>query len=79
MPFALLHCEAPEALRRAWIRKRQGDASEATEALLDAQQGWFEPLDAEEKAHTLHLKTDESHVAEAVADRIRQHFGLRHG
>jgi|TARA_Y100001933_G_scaffold139513_1_gene138346 aminoglycoside phosphotransferase family enzyme/predicted kinase len=79
VPFALLHCEAPEALRRAWIRKRQGDASEATEALLDAQQGWFEPLDAEEKAHTLHLKTDESHVAEAVADRIRQHFGLRHG
>lgn len=74
VPFILIHCEAPEALRRQWIRDRKGDASEATEALLDAQQSWFEPLSAEEKAHTVHLRTDEEHVAEAVADRIRQHF-----
>ena len=76
LPFALIHCEAPETLRREWIRKRTGDASEATEALLTAQQGWFEPLTAEEKSHTIHLHTEELHVAEAVADRIRQHFGL---
>ncbi|AOY88951.1 hypothetical protein BKP64_12685 [Marinobacter salinus] len=76
LPFALLHCEAPEALRREWIRARSGDASEATEELLDAQQSWFEPLTADEKSHTIHLHTDEEHVAEAVADRIRQHFGL---
>jgi uncharacterized protein len=30
----------------------------------------------EEKTHTVHLHTDQEHVAEAVADRIRQHFGL---
>ncbi|MCG7200909.1 AAA family ATPase [Marinobacter pelagius] len=77
VPFALLHCEAPEELRRQWIRSRSGDASEATEELLDAQQGWFEPLTAMEKAHTVHLHTDQEHVAEAVADRIRQHFGLQ--
>lgn len=76
-PFALLHCEAPEELRRQWIRSRSGDASEATEELLDAQQHWFEPLTAMEKAHTVHLHTDQEHVAEAVADRIRQHFGLQ--
>ncbi len=76
VPFALLHCEAPENLRRQWIRSRSGDASEATEELLDAQQSWFEPLTAMEKAHTIHLHTDQEHVAEAVADRIRQHFGL---
>lgn len=76
LPFALIHCEAPETLRREWIRKRTDDASEATEALLTAQQGWFEPLTAEEKSHTIHLHTEEVHVAEAVADRIRQHFGL---
>lgn len=76
VPFALLHCEAPEALRREWIRKRSGDASEATEELLEAQSTWFEPLTAEEKTHTIHLHTDQEHVAEAVADRIRQHFGL---
>jgi len=77
VPFALLHCEAPENLRRQWIRSRSGDASEATEELLDAQQSWFEPLTAMEKAHTIHLHTDQEHVAEAVADRIRQHFGLQ--
>ncbi len=76
VPFALLHTEAPEDLRRAWVRNRQGDASEATEELLDAQQHWFEPLTTEEKTHTVHLHTDQEHVAEAVADRIRQHFGV---
>lgn len=74
VPFLLIHCEAPEATRRDWIRAREGDASEATETLLEAQRTWFEPLSAEEKAHTVHLHTDEPHVAEAVADRIRQHL-----
>jgi len=77
VPFALLHCEAPEQLRREWVRKRKGDASEATEELLDAQQSWFEPLTTEEKTHTVHLHTEQEHVAEAVADRIRQHLGLQ--
>lgn len=76
VPFALLHCDAPEELRREWIRKRANDASEATEALLDEQQTWYEPLTPEERSHTIHLQTDQEHVAEAVADRIRQHFGL---
>lgn len=76
VPFALLHCEAPENLRRQWIRQRQGDASEATEELLDAQMNWFEPLTQEEKGHTIHIHTEQEHVAEALADRIRQHLGL---
>lgn len=74
-PFLLVHCEAPEDMRRQWVRDRKGDASEATEELLDAQQSWFEPLSAEEKKHTIHLRTEQAHVAEAVADRIRQHLG----
>ncbi len=76
VPFALLHCEAPEALRRDWIRKRTGDASEATEELLDAQQSWFEPLTQDEKTHTVHIHTEQEHVGEALAGRIRQHLGL---
>ena len=76
VPFSLIHCEAPETLRREWIRNRKGDASEATEELLDTQQTWFEPLTAEEKTHTIHLHTDQKQVAEAVADRIRQHLGI---
>ncbi|WP_339781112.1 AAA family ATPase [uncultured Marinobacter sp.] len=78
VPFALIHCEAPEELRKEWVRKRKGDASEATEELLDAQKDWFEPLTVEEKTYTAHLRSDQEHVAEAVADRIRQHFGLTH-
>ena len=76
VPFALIHCEAPDELRKEWARKRKGDASEATEALLEAQKDWFEPLTAEEKICTVHLRTDQEHVAEAVADRIRRHFGF---
>ena len=76
LPFALIHCEAPEESRRQWIRERDGDASEATEELLEAQASWFEPLTAQEKTHTVHLYTDQDHLAEAVADRIRQHFGM---
>lgn len=79
VPFALIHCEAPEEMRKAWVRERKGDASEATEALLESQKGWFEPLTAEESTYTAHLHTDQEHVAEAVADRIRQHFGLPPG
>ncbi|PCM43089.1 AAA family ATPase [Marinobacter sp. ANT_B65] len=75
-PFALIHCEAPEDLRKEWVRKRKGDASEATIELLDIQKDWFEPLTDKESTYTAHLHTDQEHVAEAVADRIRQHFGL---
>ncbi|WP_100639290.1 AAA family ATPase [Marinobacter salexigens] len=76
VPFALVHCEAPEDLRKEWIRNREGDASEATVELLDAQKDWYEPLTAEEKTYTVQLRSDQEHVAEAVAERIRQHFGL---
>jgi len=79
LPFALIHCEAPEESRRQWIRERDGDASEATEELLEAQASWFEPLTNQEKTHTVHLHTDQDHLAEAVADRIRQHFGMPGG
>jgi uncharacterized protein len=76
LPFALIHCEATEETRRRWIRERDGDASEATEELLETQASWFEPLTDQEKTHTVHLYTDQDHLAEAVADRIRQHFGM---
>jgi hypothetical protein len=32
-------------------------------------------LTEKEKSHTIHLRTDQEQVAEAVADRIRQHLG----
>ncbi len=76
MPFALIHCEAPEDTRRQWIRARQGDASEADESLLEQQKQWEEPLSEVEKTHTVHIRTDEPMAAGELAHRIRAHFGL---
>ncbi|WP_227546025.1 bifunctional aminoglycoside phosphotransferase/ATP-binding protein [Marinobacter fonticola] len=76
MPFALVDCEAPEELRRQWVRERSNDASEATEALLDQQRTWLEPLTEREKSHTVHVHTEADRVAEDLAERIRGHFTL---
>ncbi|SET78857.1 MULTISPECIES: AAA family ATPase [Marinobacter] len=76
LPFALIHCEAPEATRREWIRARKGDASEADETLLEQQRQWEEPLSEVEKTHTVHIHTDEALAAGELAHRIRAHFGM---
>lgn len=75
VPFALIHCEAPEATRHQWIRARQGDASEATAELLSAQSQWEEPLTSREKAHTIHVRTDEPQAIGELVSRIRAHLG----
>ncbi|PVY77044.1 hypothetical protein C8D92_104278 [Tamilnaduibacter salinus] len=74
LPFCLIDCEAPEETRRQWVRERQGDASEATESLLDAQRQWAESLTEEERTHTIHVRTDAEGAAELLAERIRGHF-----
>lgn len=79
LPFGLIHCEAPEAKRREWIRERHGDASEAREDLLEQQKHWEEPLSEVEKTHTVHIHTDESLAAGELAHRIRAHFGMDDG
>jgi aminoglycoside phosphotransferase family enzyme/gluconate kinase len=76
VPFALIDCEAPDDLRRTWVRERSGDASEADESMLDEQKTWIEPLSDREKVHTIHVHTEEDRVAEALANRIRQHFDM---
>ncbi len=47
-PFAILACAAPLDELRRRITARQGDASEATVAVLERQLTWIEPLVAEE-------------------------------
>jgi aminoglycoside phosphotransferase family enzyme/predicted kinase len=50
VPFSILApAAAPEEMRRRLIA-RQGDASEATPAVLDQQLGWFEPPDAAQES-----------------------------
>lgn len=76
VPFAILYCEASEEQRRIWIQNRRDDASEATEALLDEQMTWLEAIGEDEASYTIRLHTEQPDVAQAVAGRIRQHFGL---
>ncbi|MBI5900597.1 MAG: AAA family ATPase [Rhodocyclales bacterium] len=48
--FAIVHTDAPVDELRSRIAARRGDVSEATAAVLEKQLGWFEALDAEERA-----------------------------
>lgn len=55
-PFHILACEAPVEVLRQRIGARQaagGDASEATQAVLEQQLGWLEPLTDAERATAL--------------------------
>ena len=47
--FQILVTEAPMDVLRQRILSRQGDASEATVAVLEKQQVWFEALDEDER------------------------------
>jgi uncharacterized protein len=55
--FSLIDCRAPEAVLRARIRARSGDASEADEAVLDLLRARAEPLGPDETDSTLTLQT----------------------
>jgi len=76
VPFALIHCEAEESVRRERIRQRRNDASEATEDLLNAQKDWYEPITETEQHHTLTVDSCCDSSAPALGQAIRQHFGL---
>lgn len=52
-PFFILDCQAPPQLLRQRLLARQGDASEANAALLDALSGTAEPLGTEERGFVL--------------------------
>ena len=52
-PFFILDCQAPPQLLRQRLLARQGDASEANAALLDALSGTAEPLGADEQGFVL--------------------------
>ncbi|MGV3569360.1 MAG: AAA family ATPase [Ramlibacter sp.] len=52
-PFAILACEAPEAVLRQRLLARRGDASEAGLAVLEALRRTAEPLHPDEQAHVL--------------------------
>lgn len=80
MPSMILSCEAPEATLRERIRERAertGEASEATEPVLDQQLASAEAPDDEEKQHTVHVRTDDPNALPGLIRTIEQHFGHR--
>lgn len=71
VPFALIHCDAPERQRREWIRKRSGDPSEAAEALITVQNSWFEPITEEESKTVIRVQSAVPQDVEGAAQRIQ--------
>lgn len=53
VPFAILHCQAPDATLRERLLARRDDASEANPLVLDKLQTSAEPLDDEELGYLL--------------------------
>ncbi len=72
VPFAILHCHAPEPVLRARVAARSAgghDASEADVAVLQRQIASHEPLDAGERANALDVATDGTVDVAALAVR----------
>ena len=72
VPFAILHCHAPEPVLRARVAARSAgghDASEADVAVLQRQTASHEPLDAGERANALDVATDGTVDVAALAVR----------
>ncbi|MDO5288897.1 MAG: AAA family ATPase [Pseudomonadota bacterium] len=79
VPWAILAFHAPENLLRERVRQRQqrgGDASEADEAVLQAQLAHIDPFTPQEQAHTLPLDTTCAVDWAAAWPRLRQTLGL---
>jgi aminoglycoside phosphotransferase family enzyme/predicted kinase len=74
-PAAVLHCRAPIEVLRERVRARRAaghDASEADVALLERQQGYWEPLTGAERAVALDVDTsDDGAVELALASLSR--------
>jgi aminoglycoside phosphotransferase family enzyme/predicted kinase len=71
--FAILHCDAPEAVLRERVAARESagrDASEAGLAVLEAQLAAREPLGPVEASHTLVVGTEGELDAAAIAARL---------
>lgn len=69
VPFLVLDCQAPQAVLRERVARREGtasDASEATLAVLDSQLRTAEALDAEEAAFSLRIDTGTGDARDAV-------------
>lgn len=73
-PFLILDCHAPDEVIASWLTQRQAasqDPSDATMAVVAAQQANREPLDDEELAHSKRVDTHDSASLDSLIQRIR--------
>ena len=75
VPFMILSCEAPDAVIEQWLTQRQaegGDPSDATLAVINAQQSSREPLSESEQLLNRQISTPEAGSLDALVSDIRQ-------
>lgn len=75
VPFLILDCNAPQAVIAGWLAQRQtenNDPSDATLAVIEAQQASREPLDAEETLRSKRVETNQSGDLDDLIKNIRQ-------
>jgi aminoglycoside phosphotransferase family enzyme/predicted kinase len=75
VPFLILDCDAPHAVIAGWLAQRQAennDPSDATMAVIEAQQADREPLTSEETLHSKRVETNNSGDLDTLIDQIRQ-------
>ncbi|WP_268799531.1 bifunctional aminoglycoside phosphotransferase/ATP-binding protein [Pseudomonas huanghezhanensis] len=74
-PLLILDCSAPQAVIEGWLEQRQAenqDPSDATLAVIEAQQTSREPLTAEELLSSKHVETNISSDLDGLVAHIRQ-------
>ncbi|MDO7898697.1 bifunctional aminoglycoside phosphotransferase/ATP-binding protein [Pseudomonas citrulli] len=74
-PFLILDCNAPQAVIESWLAQRQADQkdpSDATLAVIAAQQASREALTPEEILCSKRVQTNESGTLDVVVAQIRQ-------
>ncbi|QKE62260.1 AAA family ATPase [Aquipseudomonas campi] len=74
-PFLILDCQAPQEVIAGWLQQRQAagtDPSDATLAVIEAQQANREALSDDEQAHSKRVDTHDSASLDSLVQRIRQ-------
>lgn len=76
VPFFILDCQAPDEVIAVWLKQRQKDGidpSDATNDIIQIQQANREPLSDAEKVHRYLIETNEP----ATTDKLIQHLRQR--
>jgi len=73
LPFAIVHCRAPDAILRERVAARtfaRNDASEAGLDVLARQPGYWEPFGSDEQRHVVVVDTSDPTAVAAAIDQL---------